>query len=774
LGQYDNRCRKIGRRTLPGAGSGYRFWVRDEFAGPVRAVLAQRAAGRCSNPGCGKVTSGPGLDPGRAVNLGVAAHITAASPGGPRYDPALSAAERRAAPNGIWLCQTCAKLIDSDVTRYTVGVLRQWKARVEAQAAAMLEAGTGPGPQEIELAIPSAESPGSILSFASTQLARVGRDEELAELGDFLGSGQRFTWWLWTGSAGTGKSRLAVELCRQALAAGWDAGFLREPGQQRLGDLQALVPTLVVVDYAAQRAAWLGEATVRLARRGHGAPVRVLVLERAAGGPWWDKFRRWGRAEDSHLIDACAYALPRELGGLPEDQARTLIRAVAARAGVAPSSTVVEHIADRARSIDPQGRPLFAVIAALGWIDGGDAGGGRDAALRRLASRLDAQTAERLVGPLPPGRARNLRTLATALGGVTAAQYERLLDGQRPRAALLPGLYDDYRDASFDELAEGVHPDILGELYVLDRLAGGDAEEHATRALLRLAWEAGQDAYRAFVGRAAADHHEHPRLASLLDAGNWEAAPAACARMAADMIPFLRRSDHPALPSILARLAGLPGAPDEPGLAEIVAEARFAHANLVRAEGSARAANSMYTVLLTDCDPAWPVHAGILNNRGITWLDLQLADAAVADFTAVVDAGTATDEARACALNNRADLLEERGDIVGSVADRTTVLSLGDTSYDRRYIAYSRRARSLWRQGDHSAALNDIDALLATADIVMEQKMAARLQRAGWFATAEPDRALDDLRAVITSPRNFPQVEERASLVLGQVLGKLP
>jgi hypothetical protein len=41
--------------------------VRDEFAGPVRAVLAQRAAGRCSNPGCGKVTSGPGLDPGRAV-----------------------------------------------------------------------------------------------------------------------------------------------------------------------------------------------------------------------------------------------------------------------------------------------------------------------------------------------------------------------------------------------------------------------------------------------------------------------------------------------------------------------------------------------------------------------------------------------------------------------------------------------------------------------------------------------------------------------------------
>ena len=231
-------------------------------------MLAQRAAGRCSNPGCGKVTSGPGLDPGRAVNVGVAAHITAASPGGPRYDPALSSAERSSAAKGVWLCQTCAKLVDSDVTRYNAGVLRQWKAKAEGQAAAMLEAGTGPGPQGVELAIPSAESPGAILSFASTQLARVRRDEELAELEDFLGSGQWFTWWLWTGPAGAGKSRLAVELCRQATVAGWDAGFLREPGQERLGDLQALVPTLVVVDYAAQRAAWLGEATVRLARRG--------------------------------------------------------------------------------------------------------------------------------------------------------------------------------------------------------------------------------------------------------------------------------------------------------------------------------------------------------------------------------------------------------------------------------------------------------------------------------------------------------------------------
>lgn len=62
-------------------------------------------------------------------------------------------------------------------------------------------------------------------------------------------------------------------------------GFLREPDQSRLGDLQAVWPTLVVVDYAAERSGWLSEAILQLAQRHHGAPVRVLVLERAASGP---------------------------------------------------------------------------------------------------------------------------------------------------------------------------------------------------------------------------------------------------------------------------------------------------------------------------------------------------------------------------------------------------------------------------------------------------------------------------------------------------------
>ena len=741
--------------------------MRDEFSGAVKTVLAQRAAGRCSNPECGAVTSGPGLDPDSAVNVGVAAHITAASPGGPRYNPALTAAARAAAANGIWLCQTCAKLIDTDLARYTPDLLRQWKTRAEGLAAAMLAAGTGSAGQTISLVIPSAESPEALLSFASPLLTRVGRD---AELDGFLGTGQPFAWWLWTGPAGAGKSRLAVELCR-AVSGPWHAGFLREADQPRLGDLQALWPTLVVVDYAAQRAGWLSEAIIRLSQRRHGAPVRVLVLERAAAGPWWDTFRRLSRAEESHLVNAAAYALPRELGGLSRDQIRTLIADVAGQAGASPSRTDIEDIADRAELIDPAGRPLFAVIAALDWLGGSHAATSRDTALRRLLARMDAQTAERLAGSLPPDRARNLRTLATVLGGIQTAQYEQILQILQPPPGLLPGVFDDYRQVPLGELTEGARPDILGELYVLDRLAGDSTERHAAKALLRLAWRSDQDAYRAFVGRAAADHHEHPHLAGLLHAGDWSQTPAACARMAADMVPFLQRSDHPALQPILARLTRLQEACGQPDIDQIVAGARFAFANLVRAGDEPGQANALYTRLLEDCDPAWPVHAAILNNRGITWLYLRQDDAAHADFTAVADAATATDEARACALNNRADIHDDRGDPAAAIADRTAVLSLAETTYDRRYIAYARRARTLWRTGEHDAALRDLDAILATPDIVMEQKMAARLERAGWIAPAEPARATADLELVLASARNFPGVTRRARLLLDQVSG---
>lgn len=101
--------------------------MRDDFTQKTKNLLANRVGWRCSNPNCRKATRAAASDESEIINIGVAAHITAASKGGARYDENMSAEERRSAANGIWLCQSCSKLIDSDDIRYSVNKLKQWK-----------------------------------------------------------------------------------------------------------------------------------------------------------------------------------------------------------------------------------------------------------------------------------------------------------------------------------------------------------------------------------------------------------------------------------------------------------------------------------------------------------------------------------------------------------------------------------------------------------------------------------------------------------------------
>lgn len=111
--------------------------LRDDFTAPTKDVIARRVGYRCSL--CRRGTVGPNADPSRANNIGVAAHITAASPGGPRYNSELTSDERRDARNGIWCCQNCAKLIDSDLRRFPIAALIELREQAERAANERLE-----------------------------------------------------------------------------------------------------------------------------------------------------------------------------------------------------------------------------------------------------------------------------------------------------------------------------------------------------------------------------------------------------------------------------------------------------------------------------------------------------------------------------------------------------------------------------------------------------------------------------------------------------------
>jgi hypothetical protein len=114
---------------------------RDDFSLQTKETLAKRVGMICSNRNCRQPTSGPQVDPQKAINVGVAAQITAASPGGPRHDASFTNEQRQSVENGIWLCQNCAKLVDNDPVRYTVDLLQKWKALSEAAALLAIEGG---------------------------------------------------------------------------------------------------------------------------------------------------------------------------------------------------------------------------------------------------------------------------------------------------------------------------------------------------------------------------------------------------------------------------------------------------------------------------------------------------------------------------------------------------------------------------------------------------------------------------------------------------------
>lgn len=145
--------------------------------------MAQRVGVSCSSPTCRKPTSGPHEEANSAVNIGVASHITAAAPGGPRYDESLTPAERRSIENGIWLCQNCAKLVDNDPNSYTVKILKGWKEGAERAARIEVETSSGgsqfSAPTESESPSPSQARIVPTKEGSPSFLARLTSGDEL-------------------------------------------------------------------------------------------------------------------------------------------------------------------------------------------------------------------------------------------------------------------------------------------------------------------------------------------------------------------------------------------------------------------------------------------------------------------------------------------------------------------------------------------------------------------------------------------------------------------
>ena len=140
----------------------------------------------------------------------------------------------------------------------------------------------------------------------------VGRDAVKAELDAWLDRAQPIAVRLVTGEAGSGKTRLALDLCERAEARGWHAGFVAADELARFHartNVEAFTtdaPTLLVVDYAAAKSAilkrWL-TALARIEQLPAAGKLRLLLLERhgARESGWWQQLLQLGGIEGARL-----------------------------------------------------------------------------------------------------------------------------------------------------------------------------------------------------------------------------------------------------------------------------------------------------------------------------------------------------------------------------------------------------------------------------------------------------------------------------------------
>lgn len=104
---------------------------RDDFTESAKKLLGVRVCYTCSFPGCGRPLFAKSNNQNGYAFIGEYCHITAASPGGPRYDSTLTAEKRKSYDNGILMCETHGKLIDTDEITYSVEKLKEWKRQKE-------------------------------------------------------------------------------------------------------------------------------------------------------------------------------------------------------------------------------------------------------------------------------------------------------------------------------------------------------------------------------------------------------------------------------------------------------------------------------------------------------------------------------------------------------------------------------------------------------------------------------------------------------------------
>jgi tetratricopeptide (TPR) repeat protein len=303
----------------------------------------------------------------------------------------------------------------------------------------------------------------------------VGREAELSDLAQWCAREDRVSAQLLTGPGGQGKTRLALELCRQQEAAGWLCGVLAD--HTEIVDLDTLLaasaPLLVVVDWADVKTGQV-VAFVQRAVASAAGPVRLLLAARRAG-EWWASlpYHVQGEAQDVFFASGTlALSTAADTLAAQREQFSTAAHAFANHLGRAWGDVPEPDLSDRLFET-----LLFVHLAALVAVEPSPIGPSGDQISSDLLTEILRREDVYYWEPGAPASlrgetARTTRQRAVAVATLTAAQTEdearqalqTLPDfAQADPTAALYWLHDLYPAKAY---LGPLRPDRLGEALV--------------------------------------------------------------------------------------------------------------------------------------------------------------------------------------------------------------------------------------------------------------------------------------------------------------------
>jgi SEFIR domain. len=383
-----------------------------------------------------------------------------------------------------------------------------------------------------------------LLNPFSRAVPLIGRQAELSELTAWLTGPAAIAARCLIGRAGSGKTRLAIELCDWAEAREWQAGFvdLTELGrfhrQQNLSDWGWQRPTLAVIDGAAASARMLRRWLVELVYNPgfEDRPLRLLLLERHADRKlgWWPDLVTPRNFQEDGLQDLFDPPEPWLLPSISETSDRRRLEAAghaaaAVRRGdrdaVQPPSPMTPPC-EGIGGIDPGVEPLYLLMSAITTTTASSpVAAGRTALAQQIArfelGRIETLATDRQIKGEFLCHMAGFITLA---GGLATHRLPSVIAGEQVAlqwhgAGDPPEIAEALGDALTEMQAENgrrmcpISPDLIGEATIIALFEKQPPEVQL--AIVRRAFAAGGRECLAKVVRAVqdfADSRQHPSL----------------------------------------------------------------------------------------------------------------------------------------------------------------------------------------------------------------------------------------------------------------------